>query len=210
MVIGRSSTGAIKINTDEAGGGLRAVNCACCGGGGGCNTQITEAQFNAIRYGGYANFATLSYPRTKNTQFWQDYEYSGTNAGGATEIFGSISGGDSEFYNFEMRDCVYSFPEGGPSGTYTMPEPLESSDSTLISAFYSATIYPEGTGEYHLSVVDISARIGCYWCSGTEPDDSGFYTKSLGQVFCGGEEAYRFFMQADETPWEHFPDSPCP
>lgn len=34
MTLGRSSTGAIKIKTDEAGGGLRAVNCGCCGGGG--------------------------------------------------------------------------------------------------------------------------------------------------------------------------------
>ena len=30
MTLGRSSTGAIKIKTDEAGGGLRAVECACC------------------------------------------------------------------------------------------------------------------------------------------------------------------------------------
>lgn len=32
MTLGRSSTGAIKIKSDEAGGGLRAVECACCGG----------------------------------------------------------------------------------------------------------------------------------------------------------------------------------
>jgi hypothetical protein len=30
MTLGRTSSGAIKIKTD---GGLRAVNCACCGGG---------------------------------------------------------------------------------------------------------------------------------------------------------------------------------
>ena len=32
MTLGRTSSGAIKIKTD---GGLRAVECACCGGGGG-------------------------------------------------------------------------------------------------------------------------------------------------------------------------------
>jgi len=31
MVLGRSTSGAIKIKTDDAGGGLRAVSCGCCG-----------------------------------------------------------------------------------------------------------------------------------------------------------------------------------
>ena len=31
MTLGLSTSGAIKIKTDEAGGGLRAVECACCG-----------------------------------------------------------------------------------------------------------------------------------------------------------------------------------
>ena len=31
MTLGRTTSGAIKIKTDESGGGLRAVNCACCG-----------------------------------------------------------------------------------------------------------------------------------------------------------------------------------
>jgi hypothetical protein len=30
MTLGRGSTGSIKIKTDDAGGGLRAVECACC------------------------------------------------------------------------------------------------------------------------------------------------------------------------------------
>jgi hypothetical protein len=38
MTLGRTSSGAIKIKTDEAGGGLRAVECACCGGCDGCGT----------------------------------------------------------------------------------------------------------------------------------------------------------------------------
>ena len=39
MVIGRSSTGAIKIKTD---GGLRAVNCACCGDSCGCSSVSAQ------------------------------------------------------------------------------------------------------------------------------------------------------------------------
>lgn len=31
MTLGRTSSGAIKIKTDTEGGGLRAVECACCG-----------------------------------------------------------------------------------------------------------------------------------------------------------------------------------
>lgn len=33
MILGRTSSGAIKIKTDTAGGGLRAVECACCEAG---------------------------------------------------------------------------------------------------------------------------------------------------------------------------------
>ena len=36
MTLGRTSDNKIKIKTDEAGGGLRAVECACCGGVCGC------------------------------------------------------------------------------------------------------------------------------------------------------------------------------
>jgi hypothetical protein len=40
MTLGRTSTGAIKIKTD---GGLRAVNCACCGSCGECYITIPQA-----------------------------------------------------------------------------------------------------------------------------------------------------------------------
>lgn len=38
MTLGRTSSGAIKIKTDEEGGGLRAVNCGCCGGDCACGS----------------------------------------------------------------------------------------------------------------------------------------------------------------------------
>ena len=45
MTLGRSSTGAIKIKTD---GGLRAVECACCGGCV-CSLQIQEPLLSVLR-----------------------------------------------------------------------------------------------------------------------------------------------------------------
>ena len=40
MILGRTSGGAIKTKSD---GGLRAVNCACCGGGGGCQCGLIRS-----------------------------------------------------------------------------------------------------------------------------------------------------------------------
>ena len=48
MTLGRTSSGAIKIKTDEAGGGLRAVNCVCCGGSGTCGGLVIPTQFSEI------------------------------------------------------------------------------------------------------------------------------------------------------------------
>ena len=42
MTLGRSSSGSIKIKTDSAGGGLRAVECACCEPPTDCNSCKTE------------------------------------------------------------------------------------------------------------------------------------------------------------------------
>ena len=41
MTLGRTSSGAIKIKTDSAGGGLRAVECACCGGCGCASVAVS-------------------------------------------------------------------------------------------------------------------------------------------------------------------------
>lgn len=42
MTLGRTSTGAIKIKSDSP-NGLRAVECACCGGGGSCGCSPMSA-----------------------------------------------------------------------------------------------------------------------------------------------------------------------
>jgi hypothetical protein len=46
MTLGLSNSGAIKIKTDEAGGGLRAVECACCSPCY-CNTPTKQYQITA-------------------------------------------------------------------------------------------------------------------------------------------------------------------
>ena len=53
MTLGRSSTGAIKIKTDAEGGGLRAVECACCGGCG-CQTSPSAALIPILDAATYA------------------------------------------------------------------------------------------------------------------------------------------------------------
>jgi hypothetical protein len=46
MTLGLTSSGAIKIKTD---GGLRAVNCACCGGVCGCNeVKVPSSIYNIL------------------------------------------------------------------------------------------------------------------------------------------------------------------
>ena len=53
MTLGRTSSGAIKIKTD---GGLRAVSCACCGGGGIFNLAAIARQSLGI---GHSHLAVI-------------------------------------------------------------------------------------------------------------------------------------------------------
>jgi hypothetical protein len=46
MTLGRTSSNAIKIKIDEEGGGLRAVECACCGG---CPEFPSNICFNGVK-----------------------------------------------------------------------------------------------------------------------------------------------------------------
>jgi len=46
MTIGRTTAGAIKIKTDSP--GLRAVNCACCGGGGSCCMYSAQGLYDGV------------------------------------------------------------------------------------------------------------------------------------------------------------------
>ena len=83
MILGRTPEGLIKTKTD---GGLRAVNCACCGGGCSCGVTIPQAlrdivanaTINTITMFGlppdYFSPATTQYP------FWRAFwGYDGIN-----------------------------------------------------------------------------------------------------------------------------------
>jgi hypothetical protein len=50
MTLGRTDKGLIKIKSDEEGGGLRAVNCACCGP---CSGFPSNICFNGVKTNGW-------------------------------------------------------------------------------------------------------------------------------------------------------------
>ena len=56
MTLGRTSSNAINIKTDEEGGGLRAVNCACCGG---CNCVFNDGDIVKISAFGKDSVVTM-------------------------------------------------------------------------------------------------------------------------------------------------------
>lgn len=49
MTLGRTSSGAIKLKTDTAGGGLRAVECACCQPPCGCGREVGDQLLQVLR-----------------------------------------------------------------------------------------------------------------------------------------------------------------
>jgi hypothetical protein len=201
MIIGRTPGGLIKTKTA---GGLRAVNCACCGGP---SCAITEAQFNTIRYGGTTNIAAPF-----QTTFVQDYEYSFFDAEGNETIFGQLSG-NQIFSNINpyMRNCVYNFPPPMP-GTYTVPTTLSGFAAISVIILYSAIIPadPNSAKEYYLGVgLNSLYQEGCFWCSGVEPDDLNTYSKIFLEPPCG-IPFYKALMEADPTYLVTIPSSPCP
>ena len=85
MTLGRTSSGNIKIKTDEAGGGLRAVECACCDFQpcrdcppyfGDLNFSLTGDQVNGLTEFQYEAVVQYDPPRTCSDG-WD--AFSGTN-----------------------------------------------------------------------------------------------------------------------------------
>ena len=193
MTLGRSSSGAIKIKTD---GGLRAVECACCGGGG-CVTTITEAQFNQIRFGGTANIAG-NFPETSSPSYYQIYDYS-TPLDNGDSVFGACKiDRIQKIKNTGISQCVYTYPEGGPSGTYSVNNQDKYIEILNIEyLFYNAFIPSDPSQE---GTYDISAAVQfegiCEYCDG-EPD-AGIKVKHrfyLNQVLCG-QDLWEFIKEA--------------
>lgn len=146
MTLGRTASNAIKIKTDEAGGGLRAVGCACCGGRG---CQITQAQFDTIRYGFTTNISGTQGIGTI-VPIIQLYEYSfQSEEANRQEIFGaleniSITGSQGGSYQYIVSTtgsftCTVNGPEG--SGiTYPIEYYNENTEYISLYWFYNAYI----------------------------------------------------------------------
>jgi hypothetical protein len=192
MTLGRTSTGAIKTKTD---GGLRAVNCACCGG---CNTTITEEQFNAIRYGGTANIAANT-NQVRTAQFYQNYEYSYVDQDGATIIFGELNGNAFKSYKTgDITNCVTSFPPP-MQGTYSTPFENLFIDGVNINIFYGARIPLDSAASYTIYSIATILEGLCKYCDGTvngRIKDSVHYRMS-GEI-CG-HDLYAFLMEANTS-----------
>lgn len=120
MTLGLTSSGAIKIKTD---GGLRAVNCACCGG---CQ-PVTFEQYSAVVNGGTANLANVAgapgslNPQVANFQFFQNYSYT-VREGSKQITYSEVEG--YGFHQETLREIVCEqrpsyYPPGVPSEFYT-------------------------------------------------------------------------------------------
>lgn len=99
MTLGRTPEGVIKIKTDEEGGGLRAVNCACCVNCG-CATAISGDLLQTMRNAttGTCNGAS---PLSFNA------------SGGGFSAIWNIGG---TFYNCALAANANCFSFGGNNG----------------------------------------------------------------------------------------------
>ena len=137
MTLGRTSSGAVKIKTD--GGTTRAVECACCGSLG---CQITQAQFNAIRYGFTTNFSGTQGIGTR-VQVNQVYEYSFQHTTeDREEIFGALENQTGDYYSVSTTGPFTCIVDGPPGSGITYPVEFynQNFESTRLYWFYTAYI----------------------------------------------------------------------
>jgi hypothetical protein len=196
MTLGRTSSGAIKIKTDV---GLRAVECACCGSLG---CQITQAQFNAIRYGFTTNFSGTQGIGTR-VQVNQGYEYSYQNiAEDRLEIFGALEGGGN--YTVSTTGPFTCIVDGPPGSGVTYPVEFYNEDveSAFLYWFYTAYI-PNDTAIAPTYFLTASTGL-VYDRTETEcPNDGGFpnyVTKDYKRGDLCGEPLYKLVLEGADWP----------
>jgi hypothetical protein len=137
MTLGRTSSNAIKIKTD---GGLRAVECACCGGGGGsCGcSPMSAAVKDAIASATQVTVNSISRP------------WNGSTASSGQQGFGvltwniSYSGGTLCFYGDDGNNTVELLPEPlTPQECFNFP--LATADTITIQgeAYRSVNYFGE-------------------------------------------------------------------
>lgn len=142
MTLGRTAENKIKIKTD---GGLRAVGCACCGGVG---CQITQAQFDTIRYGFTTNISGTQGIGTI-VPIIQLYEYSFQNEeANRQEIYGALEnttplGPYMGPYDYTLSKtgpftCIC---DGPPETGITYPVEFYNENIEYISLYWFYTAY---------------------------------------------------------------------
>ena len=163
MILGRTDKGLIKIKTDEEGGGLRAVNCACCESPCGCGIQIPQALRELVAN---ATIDTITmfglppdyfYPPEPLYPYWRAYWY---YDGFSTPIV--------------LNAEIYYFPESG---------------CLLTSSFYTEW---NGSG-YQPSqpgppIIGLQAFGDGQLC-----EDPEFQTTANGTFTINGEGAYKYY-----------------
>jgi hypothetical protein len=107
MTLGRTAEGAIKIKTD---GSLRAVNCACCGGG--CNfRELYDSGVRSITLDYFGGGFPTGDGACEPTSGCPDYEPYSTqikNSTGPNRIY-TLDGWESSQPSFYTTETIFAF-----------------------------------------------------------------------------------------------------
>ena len=202
MTLGRTTGGKIQIKQDP----LRAVNCACCGSLG---CQITQAQFNAIRYGFTTNFSGTQGIGTR-VQVNQGYEYSYENtAEDRVEIFGALEGGGQ--YTVSTTGPFTCIVDGPPGSGVTYPVEFYNEDVESASLYwYYAAYIPNDTAiapTYFLNSSNFgnpSTGLGYNRTETVCPNDgnppAGVITEYKSALDLCGEPLYKLVLEGADWP----------
>ena len=146
MTLGRTTSGAIKIKTD---GGLRAVNCACCGSLG-CDAIPLSEQ------GGLE-----AYPDATETM-WREWNKGGTVSVSMHYSEGPCSVSSSETFDVPAGACLVSWRHAEPSSCGFSPYPgyYYTEESHLTLTMGVLRLETPTPGEYNYKTV-VYARASC-------------------------------------------------
>jgi hypothetical protein len=173
MTLGRTSSGAIKIKTDGD-AGLRAVECACCGGG--CVIPLSEQ-------GGLE-----AYPDATETM-WREWNKGGTVSVSMHYSEGGCSVSSSEIFDVPAGACSVSWRHAEPSSCGFSPYPgyYYNTQSYLTLTMGVLRLETPTPGEYNYKTVvyawaycpsQLNYGFNCYSCGmgWSNSNDNGYYS----------------------------------
>jgi hypothetical protein len=177
MTLGRTSSGAIKIKTD---GGLRAVECGCCGG---CK-PVTLEQYNAVAYGGTADLAGPLSAIFKNVPFIQEYSYSYTTD-------------DSVITEGYVVGYKYKQTKIGNITCEDIDVDLYHRELVIVRIDTKSTVYNDPAREaiYELNAYEAVAGVSEDYACGEDPYFPKYNDIYLSAAYCG-PELYLWLMAA--------------